>query len=293
MPSPAHSTTMANADALCTAATKLGATPPKELLNISAGHRALVEAAKATSDPTNAILSAAADGTLTAKSARELATDAVISKLTSDHLITVASQANRRFVEKFHEALQAGAADAILDQLRPAFDEAAANIAATLDLVDINTPDSALVANATSKQLDAWRTLPKHISTLTEIASLATRFGMFGGFALIEDPRDKDVMLRGGELAGLDDRATMCCNSDLIQASRTFLQPNPDIRSSPWLRVQPKLHTIGEARERVRTTAESAWAAINAARPKSGRVIDGQTVYDEFPNPFTPAKVLA
>lgn len=293
MPSPAHSTSMASAEALLTAATTLGATVPQELANISAGHRALVEAAKATSDPTNVILSAAADGTLTAKSARELATDAVISKLTSEHLITLASQANRRFVEKFHEALQAGAADAILDQLRPAFDEAAANIAATLDLVDAATTDSALVANATSKQLDAWRTLPRHISTLTEIAALAARFGMFGGFALIDDPRDKDVMLRNGEMSGLDDRATMCCDGDLIQASRTFLQPNRDVRSSPWLRVQPKLHTISEAAERVRVTAESAWAAIYAARPKTGKVIDGTVVYDEFRNPFTPAKVPA
>ncbi|WP_142248319.1 hypothetical protein [Mycobacterium colombiense] len=285
---------MSSAEALIAAATGLGAKAPEDLVNVINGYRALSEAAKPATDPNRAILDAAANGTLTAESARELATSGVIGKLVSEHLVTVASQANRRFVEKFHELLEAGAADAILNDLRPAFDEAAANIAATLELVDIRTPDSALVANATAEQLDAWRSLPKHVTKISSIAAVATRFGMFGNFALIDDPRDKDVMLRGGEMSGLDDRAVMCTTGDLILFSRTFLEPNPDVRSSPWLRVQPKLHTIAEARERVRAYAESAWAAIYAARPKTGRVIDGNSVvYDELRNPFALSEATA
>ena len=93
-------------------------------------------------------------------------------------------------------------------------------------------------------------------------------------------------MLRNGDFAGLDDRGVCCTEGDLIQASRTFMRPDPDVRSSPWLRVTPRLWTIDEARERVRAYAETAWAAAYATQSKTGTMIDGKIVYDERRNPF-------
>ena len=63
--------------------------------------------------------------------------------------------------------------------------------------------------------------------------------------------------------------------------------PVQGVPSSPWLRCEPHLHSVGSARERLRAWAESAWASEEAERPKGGRLVDGVVVPDVArPNPF-------
>ena len=83
----------------------------------------------------------------------------------------------------------------------------------------------------------------------------------------------------------------MCTDGDLMAASMAFQKPNPanDVRTSPWLRVDAHLHTIGSAAERVRLWAEAEWQSREAQRPTSGRLRpDGTILADVRRNPFTP-----
>jgi hypothetical protein len=72
------------------------------------------------------------------------------------------------------------------------------------------------------------------------------------------------------EFGWCHDRAVMCTAGDLLRDSTAFNAPSPDVKTSPWLRVEPHLNTIAEATERVRTYAESDWGSREAMRPESG-----------------------
>ena len=78
-------------------------------------------------------------------------------------------------------------------------------------------------------------------------------------------------------------------SGDLLQACAEFLKPRQvgDVRSSPWLKTVPFLHSIASASERLRAWAERDWAAQEAERLKGGRLIDGVVVPDApWRNPF-------
>jgi hypothetical protein len=293
MLNPGPNASMASAKALLSAVESRGVTPPTPLTNLVAAHQLLADSAEAPTDPAKAILDAAEAGTLTLESARELATAGVIDRQVGEYLSTVAAQSHHKFLLRFHESLNAGYADEILDALRAEFAEAAATVTQTLQLVDASVPDSVLVNRATSEQLDAWRALPAQIAVLSGIAGIATRFGMASDFPLIQNPRDVDVQLHN--VAAPVDVAVMCTGGDLIADSLVFRQPAPagDVRQSPWVRVQPRLWTIAEARERIREYAERVWTVMDSGRPKAGQIVDGEVVYFERRNPFTKKKAVS
>ena len=85
--------------------------------------------------------------------------------------------------------------------------------------------------------------------------------GPTGSFPAVEDPRTVDPSVQLGWLHNI---ATMCTSGDLLQASMQFQKPRPvgDVRSSPWLRCVPFLHTVESARERLRSWCERAWDAL-------------------------------
>ena len=190
---PGPNASMSSAQSLLSAVASHKVTPPKPLTNLAEAHQMLSASAVAPTDPAKAILEAAEAGTLTVDSARELATAGVIDRQVTEYLSTVAAQSHHKFLMRFHESLDTGCADKILDGLRPKFDAAAAKVTKTLQLVDASASDSVLVSRATSEQLEAWRALPAHIAVLSGIAAIATRFGMSGDFPMIQNPRDVDV----------------------------------------------------------------------------------------------------
>jgi len=134
--------------------------------------------------------------------------------------------------------------------------------------------------------LAAWQSVRPSIEALDRIANAACVFGPTGAFPVVADPRSVDPGLNAG---WLEARAAMCTNNDLLAACAAFQKPNPlnDIRTSPWLRVTPFLHTVATAAERLRSWAEAEWAAQEAQRPESGRMIDNTFVKDSpRVNPF-------
>jgi hypothetical protein len=294
-------TRMTDSQNLMWALEGLGITPPQELSKLVAGYLVLAADAPArTLDPTRDLCNAAVNGTLTADTVDELCAKAVNQNAVAEYRAAVAQKASRFCAKRFLEILDDGAANAILDALKPKFDAAAQQVAKTLEVVDINTPDKELVAHATPKQLEQLRALPNILNKLDRIAAITKAFGTDNPtLPLIEHPSDKELMFRGNHEFGiLRDEAIFCTTGDLLRDSRNFYAPNGggDVRTSPWLRVEPKLHNLDEARERVRSYAADAWEAMNASRRNDHATLkaDGTTQYRKYNNPFeTRVKVTA
>ena len=128
---------MQSARQLIAAVKDLGITPPKPLNDIIAGFDVLATHA-AQPDPAQTIIDAAADGELTAEHLDELINEAATAQLLNEYRGPLCQRLEGRFVERFHKALCDGAADEILDGLRPDFDAAAQALDAATAAVDIN-----------------------------------------------------------------------------------------------------------------------------------------------------------
>jgi hypothetical protein len=84
----------------------------------------------------------------------------------------------------------------------------------------------------------------------------------------------------------------MCTSGDLLSACARFQRPGPaaDVRTSPWLRVDPFLHSVESANERIRSWGEAEWQTREAQRPISGELRpDGTILADKRRNPFAVA----
>ena len=92
------------------------------------------------------IVDAAADGTLTADRITDLIAEAARAQSIATYTGELRQRTERLFVGAFYEALQDGAADEILDSLRPAFDTAA----------------EAFLHSAKPEALHAWQQLDTH-----------------------------------------------------------------------------------------------------------------------------------
>lgn len=268
----------------------LGATIPKRLTNLIAAHKVIATAPPAT-DPVTAILDAAESGSLTEAKVAKLAADAASATAVAEYRAGLAQRAGRKFLGRFYDCLGDGDADTILDSLRPAFDNAASAVGDAMRIVDINATDTELATTATTEQLAAWRGLAGHLTILNRIAAIATEFTTAGHFPLVADPRERDVQLKGHS-GPLHPRAVMCSQLPPDYATQIFMQPNPfgGVRTSPWLTAQPVLHTLDEARERVRAWAEDTWAVAEANRGKRYSSVNGELVEDTRNNPFSLAE---
>ena len=260
--------TMRHAQGLLSALEGIKVTPPKVLQNIVNGFDLLGAPIQAVpADPANAILAAAADGKLTAKSLDELLTAAAAETATNNYRQEFRLKAERKFARGFHAALLDGAADQILDGLRPQFEGVAAELTTARDLVDQDTPARLLDVSASAEEQDAWRRLPELVRQISRLGAIAAAFGPTADLAVIDDLTDNDAMLR---LGWIDNRALMCCEGDIVGASRTFRQPDVHWQNSAWLRVSPKMATITEAQEALRELAEGDWAGRESQRAGRG-----------------------
>jgi hypothetical protein len=278
---------MRHADALVAAVESLKVAPPTRLTNLVRAYEVITTSVQIT-DPAAAIVDAAVAGELTTAKLDKMCASAVAYKAAVEYRSTLAQRADRPCTKRFAALLAEGDADAILDGLRPAFDDAATRLAAVREMVDPSSSAEALATTATPEQLQAWRTLPDILTLLERISRVATTFGVLGRFPLVDDPRREIGSIRSHGY-GLRDEAILCVEGDLDQVSQVFAQPHPvgDVRTSPWLRLRPKLFTIGEAGERLRAWSESVFDAEQDARGKRYSTVNGELVEDpRDPNPF-------
>ena len=211
---------MRHAQGLLSALEGIKVTPPKVLQNIVKGFDLLGAPIQAvTADPANAILAAAADGKLTAKSLDELLTAAAAETATNSYRQEFRLKAERKFARGFQAALVEGAADQVLDGIRPQFDSVAEELTAARDVVDLHaTPERLLNVTATPEEQDAWRRLPDLIRQVSRLGAIGAAFGPAGDSPVVDGRTQHDTLLH---LEWIDARALMCTEGD-SSAHRTL-----------------------------------------------------------------------
>lgn len=290
---PTRVNSMQNPVALLHALEGLGVTPPKSLQDLADGFELLGPTiSPAVTDPAHTIVDAAIAGTLTQKKLDDLLAKAAAQVQANQYRQEFRLRADINFGKRFHDTLIEGAADAILESLRPQFDTTADQISTALDHVDLhNTPQRLLTVTATPDEQAAWGRLPELVRQIDRLAAIAAAFGPRGNLAVIDDLTTRDSLLHNS-LSWCDDRALMCCAGDLVTASNAFRAANPNWQNSPWLRVTPKLATIAEAQEAYREYAETDFEARASHRAGSGTLTENGFVPDTYTNPHK-AKVTA
>jgi hypothetical protein len=245
-------------------------------------------------NPVKELIAAALDGRATPDKVDRALERAALARLIASERVSLDQRIEPELTVEFGKRLENGAADAVLDLLRPQFDRAATALGAALTTVG-GLPDdpAAFLQSASAEELAAYQSVAPAVAALDRLASIARVFGPGGPFPVVTDPRSVDPAIRCG---WLHDVPTMCTDGDLLASCSEFQKAPPaaDVRRSPWLQTTPHLHTVASATERLRRWCESEWAAEESRRPRSGRLINGTVVHDPpRHNPFTRQEVSA
>jgi hypothetical protein len=288
-----NSLTVSYADVtrLLSAIAELDVTPPRALTEVVAAHEKLTAAlSSVVTNPVKMLVTAALDGHAGAEKVDRLLERAALARLVAEERRGLDQRVEPALVEELGRRLDAGAADEVLDLIRPRFDAAAATLQSA-QAIGIPDDMAAFIETASPDQLRAWQSVKPAVTALNTVAAVASAFGPTGPFPVVTDPRTVSPIISCGWLHSV---GVMCCSSDLQASCAAFQRPNPldDVRSSPWLRVTPHLHSVDSAAERVRLWAERAWADEVSQRPRGGRLVGGEVVRDPMPkNPFTLEEV--
>ena len=258
---------------LVTAVQEAGGHPPKSLTNILAGAH-LLNAHSGASDPAKTIVDAALAGTLTEKRLNDLIATAATAQMVNTYRGELRWRSERLFVDAFHEALRDGAANELLDGLRPSFDKASAQLAAARDIIPTEQPAEQFLRTANPAAIAAWQHLDGHLATIDTIGRIAAQFGCrTAQFPMIEE-------YALGDGFRLDDRAIVATDGPLESDSAVFRHPDQGHRTSPWFRLPLRLHSIDSARERYRQwAAPDGNACTPARRPPSSTTTAGCAHY--------------
>jgi hypothetical protein len=252
--------------------TSAGGELPETLVALLRGYE-LLTAPVATEDPGNAILDAAAEGSLTAAKLAKLLQPAALAAAAGEYRAELASRAERMLVMRWYRELKHVAAIAHAKSV-------GINSESTLEhLVGGAEPASGLI--------EAYNALDGHIRAITRIAAVASQFGCWPQATF---PQVKEFTV--GHVHLLDDRALMACDGGLLADSALFRRPDQGHRTSPFFRTDLKLHSVAEAQRR-----HDLWAADEHDRINDrdlGGWIDQQTgEMHPHPRPVNPYREVA
>jgi hypothetical protein len=246
-----------DAQRFAAAITAAGGRVPDPLANLLSSWE-LLSAPAAAQRPETDVLTCALDGTLTAKKLAELAPAAATADLVNGYLRRLADSSAHVLLGEWHRQIKAGAADEILDSLRPNFDKHAAAIAKARSLFDAESTAEQVLANGEPAVVQAWQTLDEHLRVVAKIGAIASQFGpRLGSFPQISEYTQ-------GEGGRLDDRAILTTDGSLVLDSGLFQRPDQGHRTSPWFRTSLRLHSIESAQERYNDWAASEFDRVNA-----------------------------
>ena len=267
-PGPPPYASMAAATRLLQATAAAGGTNPDTLTNITDAWTVITRRPTPNLDPINAALAAATTGTLTPGTLDEIVTQAAHDRATAQVRDDLERHASSALPHRFWAALAGGAADLILDSLRPTFAAAADTIADVARTACLDLDDAQIVKHGNPEQLAARQRLPELFARLDGITAVAVAFAPRGDWALTQTPRSN-----WGEQ--LDPRAISTLPAaELWDGSRIHRTPAVGLASSPWLRTRPRLNTVAEQHDALRGWAEMKWT------PRPG--------HDDL-NPYTTA----
>ena len=180
----------------------------------------LLNTQSAASDTAKSIVAAAADGTLTEKRLNTLIDEAAQQQSRANYVGELRARSERLFVNAFHQALADGAADQLIDSLRPAWDGAAEAIGAARALINAESSADQILASAQPSVITAWQGLDEHLAVIGKIAAIASQFGpRLGQFPLIKEFANADGFR-------LEDRAIFATDGGLEVDSGVFRRPD-------------------------------------------------------------------
>jgi hypothetical protein len=260
------------------AVTEAGGTIPAPLARLLSTADLLMRPA-AAQDPVRGILDAARAEKLDEKTLDKLIADAAQQDQIVEYRQGVGARAERLLVEEVHAALKSGAADELLDSLRPQFDKAAEQIRIARTLIPSEGDLATWLHTAEPAAVTAWKSIDSHLAVIDKIGWIASQFGpQLGDFSLIE-------LFAGGDNFKLTDTALFCCGGDLQQDSAYFRRPGTH-RASPWCRTKLELHTVGAAREKYRQWCSSEWLKSHYNTTFQHQRPDGSVGEFTLKNPF-------
>jgi hypothetical protein len=263
--------------------TNAGGTIPAPLVGLLSASELLMRPG-AAQDPIRPILDSALAGQLDEKRLDKMLVDAAQQQQIANYRQELRARAERVLVQRFHEALADGAADEVLDSLRPIWDEHAQAIERTRSLVPAETDLTQWLAGAKPEAVTAWQALDSHLAVINRIGWIASQFGpQLGHFPQMQ-------LFAGGDNFRLDDRAVLATGGNLENDSKLFRDPGTH-RASPWCRTKLELHTVDSAKERYRQWCESEWSKTHYDRTVQFQKPDGSVGELKLENPFT-AKAL-
>ena len=167
--------TIPDAQQFTTTIQQAGGAVPTVLANLLGGATLLNEPVPVQSSIL-AIVAASRDG-LTQDRLNGSVAQAAVAQSNAAQRGELRNNSERQFVAEFHTVLAEGAADEVLDSLRPAFDKAAEAIASARSLIPADTGAEAFLHSAKPVAVAAWQKLPEHLSTIASIADIARQFG--------------------------------------------------------------------------------------------------------------------
>jgi hypothetical protein len=193
-------------------------------------------------------------------------------------------------IAEFESELRKGAANAILDALRPEFTASADELVRAAEVIDPNVDAVKFLEKANPKQRAVWNSIQSNVDHLNRIISLAVQFGPKSQtFPLIELPQ------QAGSVGFMSDVAVMCVHPrySLVQASAAFSQPGTH-RQSPLFRCagQLNLNSVQMAAETVRAWAEQSWESLGLNVGRGRLAEDGKTFIPQpIRNPYAKESV--
>ena len=243
----------------------------------------LLNTQSAASDTAKSIVAAAADGTLTEKRLNTLIDEAAQQQSRANYVGELRARSERLFVNAFHQALADGAADQLIDSLRPAWDGAAEAIGAARALINAESSADQILASAQPSVITAWQGLDEHLAVIGKIAAIASQFGpRLGQFPLIKEFANADGFR-------LEDRAIFATDGGLEVDSGVFRRPDQGTAHHRGSRLPLRLHTVASARERYREWAAAQWEQTHSGPQESFIGEDGKMHEKPRPaNPFQP-----
>ncbi|MCV7428061.1 hypothetical protein [Mycobacterium montefiorense] len=262
-----------------------GVKPPKTLTDLVDAYDDLAQAS-GVSDPMAALVRVVATGQVRGQELDEQISAAAAAVHVQEFRRGLQQRVEPAVMQQFVEALdEGGCADAVIDSLRPQFDEAAQKLTACAELVTPGADPETFLASATSEQIQSWQSIDEHVATLTKISSAVSHFGPHStSFPLSEVPGNT-----GAHAGFVNNNGVMCVDPQwsLVHGCELFSGYGSH-RNSPWFKGASvlKLNSVAETREKIRAWAESAWEALNLNQGR-GRLEPGTGfVAEPIRNPY-------
>lgn len=248
---------------------------PQPLKNLIAAHGVMAAAAGPPAPPhaaESSIIDAALDGSLDADKLAELLPAAALAAAVNEYAKGLGRNTEHVLLNAWHQKLDDGAADQILDSLRAGFDKHAAAIEKARSMIDPTSDPELILANADATLVAHWQGLQAHLDAVAKVAVVAKAFGPRMG----DYPRIQEYSLADG--FRISDTGLMLGGGpDITKDSAPFLVPDGPHRASAFFKVPLRLNSIAEAKSRYASFAADQWDRNNSG-PVGGYLVNGQVV---------------